>query len=405
MTAPLQNLKILDFSTLLPGPYATMMLADLGADVIKIEAPDRPELTRLLPPFDEDGISAGHALLNRNKRSLGLNLKVEGAVEIVKKLIAEQGYDILVEQSRPGVMARLGVGYEALKAVYPHLIYCSLTGYGQDGPYRDRAGHDLNYLALSGMLAHYGRNAHYGRPHQPPPSPLPMQVADIGGGSLHLVIGLLTAVIQRSVTGEGCHVDISMHDGALAWNSLAVATVLVGDEPVERERMPLNGGTFYDLYETKDGRLLSVGSLEPKFWTQFCTAIGREDLMERGLNWEIDNQQAIKPEIRDAIRQKTLDEWTEIFANFDACAEPVLTTREALDHPHTQARKMVVAVPRPDGSTQLQIGTPIKLSSHTPKYWHVGTRLGAHTDQILTQLDYSGEEITKLVNEGLITQG
>ena len=253
MNAPLQQLKILDFSTLLPGPYATMMLADMGAEVLRIEAPNRPELTRLLPPFDSDGISAGQGLLGRNKRSLGLNLKAEGAVEIVKKLIVEQGYDIIVEQSRPGVMTRLGVGFKALKAVCPQLIYCSLTGYGQTGPYRDRAGHDLNYLALSGMLAQHGR-ATGGAP-----PPLPTQVADIGGGSLHLVIGLLPAVIRRTATGEGGHVDVSMHDGSLAWNSMELANLLVGDEAPAPEAMGLNGGTFYELYEPKDGRLLTVG--------------------------------------------------------------------------------------------------------------------------------------------------
>ncbi len=396
MSAPLTNLKILDFSTLLPGPYATMMLADLGAEVLKIEAPGRPELTRLLPPFDEDGVSSGHGLLNRSKRSLGLNLKAEGSTEIVKKLILEQGYDIVVEQSRPGVMDRLGVGYETLKAFCPHLIFCSLTGYGQDGPYRDRAGHDLNYLALSGMLSHYGRNG------AEAPPPMPTQVADIGGGSLHMVIGLLSAVIRRTATGEGGLVDISMHDGSLAWNSMGAAQVIVGNEDLQPERMPLNGGMFYDLYETKDGRLLSVGSLEPKFWMQFCKAIEREELIPRGLNYDIEQQQAFKGEIRDAILGKTLAEWTEIFAGYDACVESVLTTKDALSHPHTKARNMVVDVPRSNGTSQKQIGTPIKLSNHTPKYKHVGTRLGAHTEQILAELGYTPQQIMELEKNGVV---
>ena len=205
-----------------------MMLADLGAEIIRIEAPNRPDLTRLLPPHSLDGQSAQHALLNRNKRSLGLNLKAPAAVAIVQKLIVEQGYDIIVEQFRPGVMARLGVGYEQLKELCPGLIFCSLTGYGQTGPYKDRAGHDVNYLALSGLLSFYGRS--HSSTHPPPP--LPMQVADIGGGSLHLVIGLLAAVIRRSQTGEGAQVDISMHDGALAWNIFGLTQQLVGGDGV-----------------------------------------------------------------------------------------------------------------------------------------------------------------------------
>ena len=400
MTIPLKNLKILDFSTLLPGPYATMMLADLGADVLRIEAPNRPDLTRLLPPFDKDGISAGQGLLNRSKRSLGLNLKAAGSTEIVKKLIVDQKYDIIVEQSRPGVMDRLGVGYETLKAVCPHLIFCSLTGYGQDGPFRDRAGHDINYLALSGMMGHYGRKPVYGRKDHPAPPPLPTQVADIGGGSLHLVIGLLSAVIRRSATGAGGYVDISMHDGSLAWNSMALSNTLVGNEIPEPEGLALNGGTFYDFYETKDGRLLSVGPLEPKFWTQFCQIIGREHLIQPGMNFDIANQQAFKEEIREAIRSKTWAEWSDIFAQFDACVEPVLTSEEAIRHPHTQGRKMIVEVPRPDGSTQQQIGTPIKISDHTPHYAHVGTKLGAHTQQVLSEIGYSPEEIEAFRKNG-----
>ncbi|MCB8960962.1 MAG: CoA transferase [Ardenticatenales bacterium] len=393
---PLSTLKILDFTTLLPGPYATMMLADLGADVLRIEAPNRPDLTRLLPPFASDGQSAGQGLLNRNKRSLGLNLKADGAVDIVHKLIREQGYDIIVEGSRPGVMERLGVGYEALSVICPSLIYCSLTGYGQNGPYRDRAGHDLNYLALAGMLAQYGR-----RGGDVPP-PLPTQVADIGGGSLHLVIGLLAAVIRRGATGAGSQVDIAMHDGALAWNSLAMASYLVGDEPPAPEGTLLNGGSFYDLYETRDGRWLSVGSLEPKFWLAFCAAIDRPELGPRGLDLTLANQQAFKAELRATIQAKTLAEWQTIFANIDACVEPVLSAAEAVDHPQTKARAMVVTVPQADGHAQRQIGSPIKLTGHTPTYRHTGSAVGADTAAVLAWLGYGEKEIAALKGAGVV---
>jgi len=395
MTAPLTSLKILDFSTLLPGPYATMMLADLGAEVLRIEAPGRPELTRMFPPFDADGNSSQHAMLNRSKKSLGLNLKAEGSADIVKKLITDQGYNIIIEQFRPGVMDRLGVGYETLKAICPDLIFCSLTGYGQDGPFRDRAGHDVNYLALSGLLSFYGRKGET-------PPPLPMQVADVGAGSLNMVVGLLAAVIRRTATGEGGTVDISMHDGSLAWNNIGAANTLVGDgTSPSQESTILNGGSFYDLYETKDGRLLSVGSLEPKFWSGFCQAIGREDLFKQGTNFNLAQQQRIKPEITAAIAEKTLAEWTDIFAKLDVCVEPVLTTAEALEHPHTVARNMLVEVPMANGDSQLQIGTPIKLSNHDPDYKFTGTALGAHSKEVLSDLGYSDAEIEAFYANGV----
>lgn len=391
MTAPLSTLKILDFSTLLPGPYATMMLADLGADIIRIEAPNRPDLVRLLPPFSPDGQSAQHSLLNRSKRSLGLNLKTEEAQEIVRRLIVAGGYDIIVEQFRPGVMDRLGVGYEQLKTVCPSLIFCSLTGYGQTGPYKDRAGHDLNYLALSGLLSYYGRKS-----APTPPPPPPMQVADIGAGSLHLVIGLLAAVIRRMTTDVGGQVDIAMHDGALAWNAVGATKRLVGGQNPEPEGELLNGGSFYDIYQTQDGRFLSVGPLEPKFWHGFCQAIGREDLFEPGTNFEITNQQMFKEEIRQTILSKTLAEWQAIFAPLDVCVEPVLTTEEALAHPQTQARNMVVELPMLD-KTQHQIGSPIQLSNHEPAYKFAGSPLGQHSFEILLELGYAKAEIEALI--------
>jgi crotonobetainyl-CoA:carnitine CoA-transferase CaiB-like acyl-CoA transferase len=397
MTAPLEHLKILDFSTLLPGPYATMMLADLGADVLRIEAPNRPDLTRQLPPVGEDGQSAHHALLNRSKRSLGLNLKSPAAAEIVYKLVTEQGYDIIVEQFRPGVMARLGVGYEQLKAVCPQLIFCSLTGYGQTGPFKDRAGHDLNYLALSGLLSYYGRS-----PSTTSPPPLPMQVADIGAGSLHLVIGLLAAVIRRTQTGEGGQVDISMHDGALAWNALGASKLLVGGKNPTPEGELLNGGSFYDIYETADGRFLAVGALEPKFWHGFCQAIEREDLIMAGIESTDLHQQTIKAEVRQVIQSQSLATWRERFAALDVCVEPVLTTEEAINHPQTQSRNMIIELPANNGSVQQQIASPIKLSGHTPAYPFSGVPLGWHSREILQQIGYTNDKIDELYTQNVV---
>jgi crotonobetainyl-CoA:carnitine CoA-transferase CaiB-like acyl-CoA transferase len=344
-------------------------------------------LVRLLPPFSPDGQSAQHSLLNRSKRSLGLNLKTAAAPEIIKRLITGQGYNIIVEQFRPGVMDRLGVGYEQLKTVCPSLIFCSLTGYGQTGPHKDRAGHDLNYLALSGLLSYYGRKS-----DQNPPPPPPMQVADIGAGSLHLVIGLLAAVIRRLTTGQGGQVDIAMHDGALAWNAIGAAKWLVGGENPQPEGEILNGGTFYDIYQTKDGRTLSAAPLEPKFWHGFCQAIGREDLFEPGTNFEVTNQQTFKEDIRQAILGKTLAEWQAIFAELDVCVEPVLTTEEALAHPQAQARHMIVEIPMQD-KTQPQIGSPIKLSDHEPDYKFSGSTPGQHSFEILSEIGYTNQEI------------
>jgi crotonobetainyl-CoA:carnitine CoA-transferase CaiB-like acyl-CoA transferase len=202
MQGPLASLKVLDFSTLLPGPFASLLLADMGAEVLRIESPTRPDLLRNLPPHDH-GMSTGHAYLNRNKRSLALDLKQPQAVEVVKRLVAE--YDIVLEQFRPGVMDRLGIGYDALKAINPRLIYVAITGYGQTGPLRERAGHDINYLALSGVASYTGRQGDG-------PLPLGVQVADVAGGSLHGVIGLLAAVVARQQTGQGQYVDVSMTD-------------------------------------------------------------------------------------------------------------------------------------------------------------------------------------------------
>lgn len=388
MTSPLSSLKILDFSTLLPGPFASMMLADLGADVLRVESPTRPDMARFVPPFDGDD-SAWHRVLGRNKRSIALDLKRPEAVEVVQRLVTVGGYDIVLEQFRPGVMDRLGLGYETLSAWNPQLIYCAVTGYGQTGPYRRRAGHDNNYLALSGLMSHSGRR-------ETGPPPLGAQIADIGGGAFGAVVGILTAVIHRQQTGEGQLVDISMLDMSIFWQAHVISGWLLAGEVPQREGWVLNGGSFYDYYETRDGRYLSVGSLEPKFWQGFCQAIERPDLLEKGASGDTAVQQALKQEIRDVIGQKTLAEWQAIFANLDVCVEPVLTVPEMTNHPQVQARQMIVDVPKGEGATQKQVGSPFRFSGTEARFWRVGGEVGEDTAVVLQELGYTSEEIAEM---------
>ncbi len=392
MAGPLSTLKVLDFTGLLPGPFGTMILADLGAEVLRIESPGRPDMVRMLPPMD-DGVSAVHGYINRSKRSLAVDLKKPEGVEVIKRLVRE--YDIVVEQFRPGVMDRLGVGYETLSEINPKLIYCSITGYGQDGPYRDRAGHDLNYLAIAGMTSYNGRR-------ESGPSPMAFQVADVAGGSCHAVMGILAAVVHRSATGEGQQIDISMTDAAFGLHALNAPPALLEGKDPELERTQLNGGSFYDCYETADGRWFSVGGLEPQFFMQFCNAIGKPELAGRGLAMDPDVVREVKGEISEAMRQKTFDEWSEIFAKIDSCTEPVLSFSEACEHPQIKARNMIVEVEKPGGGAQKQVASPLRFSRTPPQYRHPGSQLGAHTDEALREHGFSDDEIAQLRKSGAV---
>lgn len=391
MNHVLSTLRVLDFSTLLPGPFASMMMADMGAEVVHVEAPGRPDMTRLTPPPEGD-VSAAHAFLNRSKKSIAINLKAEGAADVVKRLV--QNYDIVLEQFRPGVMDRLGVGYEALSAANPKLIYCGLTGYGQTGPMKDRAGHDNNYLSLAGVMSHCGTPTEG-------PQPQGVQIADVAAGSFCAVIGILAAVAHRNATGEGQLVDVSMYDGSLALNAFAAAQYFATGEAPRRESMMLNGGSHYGYYRTKDGRYISCGSLEPKFWLGFCEAIGKPDLADK-LTMPGPEMQPLKRAIAETIVQKTLAEWCAIFDQYDVCVEPVLDLAEAFDHPHAKARGMVVEVPRHDGSTSKQVGAPIKFSKCDPKFDHIGAPLGAHTNAVLEDAGFSAEEIAAFRAKGVL---
>ncbi|CAM4153151.1 CaiB/BaiF CoA transferase family protein [Bacillus paramycoides] len=379
--ALLNSIKILDFSGLLPGPYATMMLADLGAEVLRVESPTRPDLVRNFYPKDGEE-SAAHGYLNRSKQSITLDLKKSDSVNLVKQLIQE--YDIVLEQFRPGVMKRLGLGYEELREVNPNLIYCSLTGYGQNGPYRNRPGHDNNYMAISGVAGYSARK-------NSRPVPMGIQIADIAGGSLHTVIAILTAVIHRKETGEGQYIDVSMTDTTFALNALFGPGYLTsGIEPTP-EKTVLNGGTFYDYYETKDGRYFSVGSLESPFRKLLCEAIGHPELIELGMSENEEDIITFKEIITKAFLSKTYKEWSVIFADLPACVEPVLKFSEACEHLQIKAREMIVEVPKPDGTSQRQIACPIKFSAYKPEYRFVGVKVGAHTEEILQKLKLKKE--------------
>lgn len=367
MNGALTGLKVLDFSGLLPGPFATMYLADLGAEVIHIESPHRPDLVRLFPPYAY-GQSAAYNYLNRNKQSIALDLKQAQSIELIYSKIKD--FDIVIEQFRPGVMQRLGLDYATLSALHPGLIYCSITGYGQSGPYKDKAGHDINYVALSGIAGHSGRQ------HSGPP-PLGIQIADIAGGSMHAIIGVLSAVIERQRSGLGQYIDISMTDCVASLNSMAAAASL-GQVPQQAENELLNGGSFYDYYQTKDGRYLSVGSLEPQFMLGLAEALALPIVAEKGASYAAEDRVAVKQAIAEKIAQQDWAYWKAHFAQRDLCVEVVLSLDEALHSDLAQQRQWLVDVPvTPDSSeTVPQLACPIKFSRSTLRYQYIGQGLG-----------------------------
>ena len=391
MSGALQGLKILDFTTLLPGPYATMILADLGADVLRVLSGSRPDATLFLPPvIPGTDMSAAAATLGRSKRSITLNLKDPQTSEIIHRLIRK--YDIVLEQFRPGVMEKFGLDYASLRQINPRLIYCSLTGYGQTGPLRDRAGHDINYLARSGIMSYSGRK-------DTGPTLLGAQIADCACGAQNAVIAILAAVTHRLTTGIGQYLDVAMTDGAQALNALFGAGFLADGVEPAREETVLNGGCLYDFYETRDGRHLSLGSLEAVFFNEFCRAIGRNDLMAVGI--APDDEGMIKKELCLLFKTKTLEEWVGFFDGIDACIEPVMTLNEVAADPQTQARQMIVDVPLTNGKIVRQFAHPIKFSQTPPQYLFAGVPAGSHNREVLRDIGYTEEAISTFKKSGL----
>lgn len=387
---PLKGLKILDFSTLLPGPYATQLLADMGADVLRIEAPKRPDLLKMMPPM-VGKVSAAHASINRNKKSLALDLKHPEAKKIILQLLKE--YDIVIEQFRPGVMAKFGLDYESLKTTQTQLIYCSITGYGQTGPLKNKAGHDINYLALSGLASYSGRK-------DTGPVLSGTQIADIAGGSHHAVMAILAAVIERTNTGQGQYLDISMSDAAFTLNTMFGAGALVSEKDPGCGTEMLNGGLFYDYYKTADDRYLSIGSLEPLFAVNLLKHLGLEYLMSKLADQGEASQTEVKQALANKIAEKTLTTWQSEFENLDVCVEPVLTVNEAASHPHFIQRRMLSEAVDSSGNTIKQINTalPFKVQGNHQS----GVKLGFNSKEILQSLSYSEDDIIKLKSTGCI---
>ncbi|WPC32540.1 CaiB/BaiF CoA transferase family protein [Acinetobacter towneri] len=369
MTHALSGLKVLDFSTLLPGPFASLYLADMGAEVIHIESATRPDLIRLFPPY-ANGQATSHSYLNRNKQSITLDLKSPESIQLIHDKIAE--FDIVLEQFRPGVMQRLGLDYASLAKINPRLIYCSITGYGQTGDYQQRAGHDINYLALSGIAGHSGRQAGG-------PPPLGIQVADVAGGSLHALVAILSAVIERQRSGLGQYIDISMTDCVATLNNMAASAVLAAQVPQYAEQSYLNGGTYYDYYETADGRYFSVGSLEPQFMQGLAQILNLPILLEKGASLDPQERLQVKQAIQDKIKTQSFATWQQVFAQYDVCVEPVFTLDEALHSPLAQQRGWTVEVPIQQNAekTETQLACPIKFSRSQMRYDYIGQALGA----------------------------
>jgi len=382
----LQGIRILDLSRLLPGPFLTMVLADLGADVVKIEEPRLGDYLRGFAP-SKGGLSGRYLAVNRGKRSVVLDLKVAAARDALLRMAAQA--DVVVESFRPGVMDKLGLGYAALAAANPAIVMCSISGFGQTGPYVDRAGHDLGYVALAGVLAMGGPAG--GAPMMPG-----VQIADLAGGALWSATAILAALVGRHRTGKGAHLDISMTEGALALVSAELGNLDCG-LPATRGTATLNGGlACYGIYGTKDDRYLAVGALEPKFWTALNLAIGRPPSVAE-LVAPPTGQAATRAELAAIFMTKTCAEWTQILAAHDCCVEVVTELAELAEHPLHRAREVFFTLDGGPGIGPLQqVRTPLG----TPTSPRPPPRHGEHTRDVLGEYGFSDAEITALTRAG-----
>ncbi len=396
MSGALEGVRVLDLSRLLPGGFCSLLLADHGAEVLKVEDMGMGDYVRWAPPaVDGAAVSAASALflaLNRNKRSIRIDLKHDDGRAVLLDLVGE--HDVVLESFRPGVLDRLGVGYGVMRAVNPKIVYCAITGYGQDGPLRDRPGHDMNYLALTGLLGLTGEAGG-------PPVQAAGQIADLGGGALMAAFGILAALHAAQRTGEGQVVDVAMADGALSWLALVAARVLADGEAPARGALELAGGLIcYRPYACADG-WVALGALEPKFWAAWCHGVGRGDLVDEQYA-ALDSETGAAVEAIFASRTRA--QWETFAAAHECCLEPVLDLDEALRRDHVRARGMIVGLDQPGAAEPVALlGTPVKLSVTAADCNRLpGPVLGEHTEAVLRAAGYDDERIERLLAAGAV---
>ena len=391
---PLAGVRVLDLSRLLPGGIASQTLGDLGADVIKVEEPGLGDYGRFMPPL-VNGMSLFYLAMNRNKRSVVLNLKTDLGREVFKRLAREA--DVILESFRPGVLERLGVGYPQLREINPRIIYCAISGYGQEGPYRLRAGHDLNYIGYAGLLSH-NRESGDGLPTMPA-----TQNADIAGGALPAVIGILAALAGRATSAEGRFIDVSMMECSLALMPLVAATTLnSGHEPAPGSGQ-LNGGLpAYRVYATKDGQAITLGALEPKFWSAFCARLERPDLLPLHQPANAEEREWVLGELRALFLSKTRDEWVAELSEVETCFGPVNSLAEAVQDPQVQALGIVQRASYGDSGEIGTLALTPRIEDVPFEVRHAPPALGQQTREILLTAGYSEYELERMREEGAI---
>jgi alpha-methylacyl-CoA racemase len=396
MSLPLDGIKVLDLSRLLPGGFCSLLLADFGADVLKVEDVNMGDYVRWAPPkyegVEDSAAGALFLALNRNKSSIRIDLKSEGGREVFLRLARDA--DVVLESFRPGVLDRLGVGYERLREENPGLVYCAITGYGQDGSLRDRSGHDMNYLGLVGLLGLTGEA-------DGPPVQAAGQIADIGGGAQMAAIGILTALRERDRSGQGQLVDVSMSDGSLSWLAMVAARFFAEEACPRRGGLELAGRLVcYRPYACADG-WVTLGALEPKFWAAWCRGVGREDLIQKQFE---SPGSPIHDEVAAIFMERTREQWSAFASEHDCCLEPVLELDEALRSDLVRERHMVTELDQPGAQRPVRLlGVPVKLS-RTPgdPNRKPGPALGAQTDEVLRSLGYDEAQVVALKEAGAV---